>query len=1217
MNKFNLLVAFLFASIVGFSQQSNTLPPQDTSNYPYWIEMMQDPSVNFFSVQSAFNKYWENRPVTRSKGWKPFKRWEYMMQNRVSPTGERPANNAVLKAYQKYLGNADGAKSLSGNWVSLGPSQIPLGKGYKGLGRVNAVAFHPNDPQTIYIGAPSGGLWVSTDAGSTWSVLTDHLLTLGVSAIAVDYTNPQTIYIGTGDRDAGDAPGLGVWKSVDGGINWLPYNLGMEDATIGKLLIHPTNHSIIFAAASNGFYKSTDGGFTWTLTSMGNYKDLVIKPGNPSVLYAGVGGKFYRSEDEGETWTWIHNGIPAGSRAAVAITPANPEVVYVLLASADDGFKGLYKSTDSGLNFTVQSTSPNIMDWSCDGSGSGGQGWYDLALAADPNDESLIYVGGVDIWKSYNSGIDWQITAHWYGGCDVTSVHADHHVFEYSPVDGKLYIGCDGGVYWTNNEGVNWTEISSGLIISQAYKIGQSATKTNLCINGYQDNGTSAYDGGNWYAINGGDGMECAVDPVDSHYRYSTLYYGSIYRHFNNGGGEYITDVQNGVNETGGWVTPFIIDKNDANTMFVGYKSVHRSNNIKASPASSVEFVKISESMAGGDLTILCQSYANTDVLYVASGNNLFRTDNCHADSPAWLNMSESLPATNTITAIETNLLDENIVYMAQQTKLFRSSDKGLTWVEITGALPEVNINTIIAYRHSLNGIYVGTDAGVYYKDGTFCGWVNFTNGLPLAARITELEIYHDDANPVNDRIKAGTYGRGLWESDMYRTSPMADFIADQSLIPPGCSINFTDLSSGVPFAWQWNFDGGTPSVSTARSPQQIFYNTPGVYNVQLIVSNDQGIDTLFLKNYIHVSDTLLPEAGFYADKTAFCAGDNAVVSFTDTTKFCPSVWNWQFDPATVTFVNNTSSGSQNPQVQFDQVGNYDVTLIASNANGSNSQIQTRCINVGGYTIPFSENFDQGLNIRSWTVENPDNNITWSSYANVNTYPGDLSAFMNFFNYHSPPGKRDRLISPVLDLTGEANVHLNFKHAYAKQYESITDSLIVYISTDCGTNWTRIFAAGDDNSGSFATHPLTTEEFIPLGTDDWCDGAYGSACNTIDITPWSGGNNVKIAFESFNYYGNNLFLDEVSITNGVGIGTIVPQNAFVIYPNPASGLFTLQIQQPDVAEVHIYNIQGQEVKRLNFSGTGVTFNLSEMPKGVYVVKCTTSQSLVVKRIIVE
>jgi hypothetical protein len=160
---------------------------QDTANYPYWVQMMQDPHANFYQTQRAFEQYWANRKVTKGHGWRVFKRWEYMMQSRINPDGSIPTPSATFNAYEAYVKTAQhaAAQSPAGNWTSYGPSQTPNTPGYEGLGRINTVAFHPTDGNKLYIGAPAGGMWQSTDGGTTWTSNTDHLPTLGVSAIII------------------------------------------------------------------------------------------------------------------------------------------------------------------------------------------------------------------------------------------------------------------------------------------------------------------------------------------------------------------------------------------------------------------------------------------------------------------------------------------------------------------------------------------------------------------------------------------------------------------------------------------------------------------------------------------------------------------------------------------------------------------------------------------------------------------------------------------------------------------------------------------------------------------------------------------------------------------------------------------------------------------------------------------------------------------------
>ncbi len=342
MNKFKALLLAIAISSISFetiAQQDIPANQSDTANYPFWIEMMQDHSVNFYAVQKAFNTYWEGREITKGSGWKPFKRWEWLTEQHINADGSRHEADKVYKAYNQYLLEHPNAKSTNGDWENLGPFNIPGGdKGYKGLGRINAVAFHPSDPDIVFIGAPAGGFWKYDDG--EWTSTTDVLPTLGVSSIVVDWQNPNNIYIGTGDRDAGDAVGLGVFKSTDGGLTWQQWNNGMGNLIVGRMLQHPTNPQLIYAATNGGIFKTTDGGANWEQIKSGGSKDIVFKPGNTDILYAVLGSSFYKSIDAGDNWEHITNGLVSGERAVIAVTSANPEIVYFLQTQGSE-FKGL------------------------------------------------------------------------------------------------------------------------------------------------------------------------------------------------------------------------------------------------------------------------------------------------------------------------------------------------------------------------------------------------------------------------------------------------------------------------------------------------------------------------------------------------------------------------------------------------------------------------------------------------------------------------------------------------------------------------------------------------------------------------------------------------------------------------------------------------------------------------------------------------------------
>ena len=1212
MKKTLLLTALLV--MAGFTMMAQTTTQNSTPdyrNYPYWIEMMQDETVNFFDVQEAFYTYWEGRKIERSSGYKPFKRWEYMMQFRIKPNGERLPSDHLWKEYNRFLEEDAAAKSPAGDWENLGPFNVPNAKGYQGLGRLNAIAFHPTDPNIIFAGAPAGGLWLTHDGGITWNSYCDNLPSLGVSAIAVDHSNPSTIYMGTGDRDAGDAAGIGVLKSTDGGLTWDQSNNGMGNKTVGRMIVHPNDHNKIFAATSGGIYVTTDAGQNWTQQISGNFKEIVFKTDDPETMFASKGGSFYKTTDGGVNWVQITTGLASSSRGVIAVTPANTEVVY-FLTTTSDAFKALYRSTDAGESFSEMSNSPNIMSWGCDG-GSGGQAWYDLDIAADPNDEFTIFAGGVNCFKSSDGGQTWQISSHWWGDCSVPAVHADLHILEYNPADGRLYAGNDGGIYWTGNGGTNWTLITDGMAISQVYRIGQSATVKDLVINGYQDNGTSTYDGTTWDFTRGGDGFECIIDHTESAYSYASLYYGNVARYYNN---NYQMDVCGegiyGINESGAWITPFIMDEYDANVMFIGYKNIWRCNNVKAS-SGQISWKKISDFGSSENMSVVEQSPANINILYAADySGNIYRTDDAFSSLPEWYGISGA--GSGSIGDIEAHPFDENIVYLARGSKVYKSTNKGTSWEEITYDLPDVSYTSIAYYKNSQEGIYVSSDLGVFFKEGDMTSWIWFNQGLPVDASVREIEIYYHPDSIAGDVIRAGTYGRGLWSSDMWAGGPEAAFSSSATVISPNCAVDFYNESTGVPHFFEWTFEGATPSGSTDANPQGINYDSPGTYAVALKVWNDIGLDSTYIAGYITVSTDILPEVDFAADETAPCGTD--VVEFTDLTLNCPDSWQWSFDPNDVSFVNGTTAGSQHPVVKFNSTGAYSVTLVANNSNGQGTLMKTDYINIGGMMLPFTEDFEGGLTDAGWTVENPDGGITWAITDVEGNSPGNKAAWVNIFEYYAF-GPRDVLISPAMDFSSFNTVGIFFQHAYASRY-SLADTLIVKISTDCGNTWTRLY---DATLADLETAPSTTESFAPQTEDDWCGSGYGNACVFLDLTAYASESSVKIAFETFGRYGNNIYIDNIEVSNSVSVNNHVLQDQeIVIYPNPSEGIFNIMLPaRKQALDMSVRNVSGQLLysERINSDKPLTTFDASALPQGIYIIGFSSNEINVIRKIIVR
>ncbi|MFM1931970.1 MAG: hypothetical protein RL226_1273, partial [Bacteroidota bacterium] len=734
---------------------------------PDWTTLMQDPSLTLDEVRTIFNDHWEGREITPGCGWKPFKRWEALMESRISADGKVPAGADVLRSHDDVL-NLRNQRSEAGNWMPLGPilddqtSRLDI----PGVGRCNHIAFHPTDPNTLFVGTPSGGLWRSYDDGLSWESNTDDLPTLGVSAIVFNPVNPDIVYIGTGDRDAADAPGMGVFRSVDGGITWEPANTGMENRTVGAMLVNPNDPNMVFAATNQGVFRSLDGADTWDLVSNTmNYKDLHFKPGDPSIVYATGNGRFFRSTDGGASFEYVTDGIQSATRMAIAVTEANPELVYVISTTTYE-FRFLYRSTDSGASFETMSDSPNIMGWSASGDDEGGQAWYDLCLDADPVNPNRIYVGGIRMKRSDDGGATWLDIQNSY-------LHVDQHWCEFNPHNDQLYLCNDGGVYkFVNNS--NWVDISHGIVAGQIYAFGQSPHEANIAVSGYQDNGTMEFNGVRWTDVGGGDGFECQYDPVDPAWRYTSLYYGRVYRTSPDFYGQQICGLdQLGIDEEGAWKTPWLISKHNENVMFAGLKNVWRTKNIKHPDRDQIVWERISNNLGGNNLTNmnqLIQHRADSNIIYASEGTRrLFRCDNALADEPVWTDLSNLLPFTQVpVTALESHPTDSAIMYLGFNNRVWKSEDAGNSWTEMaTESLPGVTINTICYDTTSNEGLYVGTDMGIYFKNADMTDWIPFSNGLPTNSRVTEIEMYYG-ASISDHRLRASTYGRGLWESDVF-----------------------------------------------------------------------------------------------------------------------------------------------------------------------------------------------------------------------------------------------------------------------------------------------------------------------------------------------------------------------------------------------------------------------------------------------------------------
>ena len=773
-----------------------------------FFSQQPDSTETFFSMQKRFNDFniagnIKNGVIIKDgkkqkvPNWKIFKRYEYYAEQRVNRiTGEFPNTNSLLE-YNKSLNGLNKISNYTASWVNLGTNTSS--GGYAGLGRINCVAFHPSDPNTYWAGSPSGGIWKTTDGGSSWVILNNSQQVLGVSDIVLanDFATSNTMYIVTGDRDGGsmwslgggqaaDNVSIGILKSTNGGQTWGTTGLTYAPSSsriVYRLLAHPSNNQILIASTNNGIYKSTDAGASWTQKNTNRFIDMEFKPGGPATVYASTYGYsstyVSKSTDTGDNWT-LTSTITNGRRSELAVSANNPAVAYLLVCNSGGGLFGVYKSTDSGSSFSQinSNTSQNMLGYYSDGSGgTTGQGTYDLCIAASPTDANTVFIGGVNTWKSTDGGVTWNINNMWtdYSGYNFSGApvaHADKHVLSFQSGT-ALFEGNDGGIYKTTNGGTSWNDKTIGIVISQIYRIGISNTDATKILAGLQDNGSKKYNGAvsTWSDVYGGDGMECIIDFNNAaSYMYVTYVNGEIQRSTNGFSTSYTTQISANIpggQPTGAWVTPYIMSPANSAILYAGYDQVWKTTNYGDSWTSASQQLS-----ASTKLRSLAIAPSNTNVLYAADLTQMWKTTDGGATNWSAITLPSN---SNSITYIAVKNNDPNTVWItyggySDGAKVYESTDGGGTWSNISAGLPNLPVMCITYYKTITDRkiLFAGTDVGVYVKDGAN-NWSSFSNGLPNVV-VPEMEIFYQSGA---DKLRAGTFGRGLWETEIASIFPV------------------------------------------------------------------------------------------------------------------------------------------------------------------------------------------------------------------------------------------------------------------------------------------------------------------------------------------------------------------------------------------------------------------------------------------------------------
>lgn len=505
--KKNILLSLTFLITISITAQYNPNAP--------WMKNLgtKNGTATLSEMKASFDEYWKTHDKDKKgSGYKPFMRWVNYWENLTNDDGslmsysqlqEAVAQNNNTQLQRNY------ANINVSNWQPVGPAPyINTGSWSSGKGRVQVVAVDPNNSNIIYIGTPASGIWKSIDAGVNFTNISDQLPQNGVSGIAIDPNNSNIIYITTGDSDAGDTYSIGVLKTTDGGVTWNTTGLTLTGTSKARdIIINPANSQMLWCATSDGVYKTIDGGTNWTNVQAGNFSQgaIRLKPNDSNIVYVSSSEGIFKSTNAGDTFLQTTNGLPIGfDRCLIDVTPANPNFVYALVYEGGNSIN-VYKSTDSGENFTnTGSTNDNEIS----------QIWYDMAFAVSPTNADEIYSGTLNIWKSTNGGTSFSQLNSWSSPSAANYTHADIHYLKF--FGSKLYCGSDGGIYVSDNQGIYFSDLTASARIGQFYRIAVSKQTATKMVGGLQDNGGFGYSNNIWKNFYGADGMDTAIDPNNS-----------------------------------------------------------------------------------------------------------------------------------------------------------------------------------------------------------------------------------------------------------------------------------------------------------------------------------------------------------------------------------------------------------------------------------------------------------------------------------------------------------------------------------------------------------------------------------------------------------------------------------------------------------------------------------------------------------------------------
>lgn len=772
--------------------------------------------------------------------------WYY--EQRAYPNNRIPDNWRDEALKQISINNVSRSNSTEAlSWTQLGPGNIG--------GRIRAIAVHPTDPNTVYIGAVAGGVWKSVNGGTTWTSLNDFMGNLAVCALVIDPNNPNTIYAGTGEGffNLDAIRGAGIFKSTDAGASWsqLPSTNSSDFYYVNDLDFDALN-GVLYAATRKGLYSSIDGGLSFTpkVTAGGsdaNCMDIEIALTNPRTIFATFGlfsqAEIWRSTDAGVTFGQNMTLANFG-RIEMAVSKSNPAVAYASFMDLSTyGTGAIIYTTDTGDNW-FYATVPGP-SYAGAATYTGGQAWYDNILAVDPDNDSNLLAGGIDNWKTTDGGINWTQKTNWYSQSGAPPyVHADQHSYVFAPSNPNIvYLGNDGGIYKSTNKGENWTSMNNNLFITQFY-YGAVNPSGTVYAGGTQDNGTLRSTGStNWTEILGGDGGATEIDYNNTNIIYME-YINLAFFKSTDGGATFFKAMNgiptgpnfyDGTTDRTQFISPFSMDPNNSSTILAGTYRVWRTTDGAANwTAISTDLTGDGSGSSGATISTVIAADGNSNVIYAGCSNGRVHVTTDAGSS--WNLRTSGLPNLS-VTKITTDPNSPAIAYVTfsgytASAKIYKTTNYGSNWTNISGNLPNLPTNCVVVNPSNANNIYVGTDLGVFSTTDGGSSWLQDVNGM---ANVPVLDL---DYRASDNKIFAATHGRSMYSSTLTSGGGGTQT----------ANLNYDDGTPTSGYYWNLNGQGSvnrmTPTLNNAVLTQMEIFITgvqAGTANYKPIVLGNSG----------------------------------------------------------------------------------------------------------------------------------------------------------------------------------------------------------------------------------------------------------------------------------------------------------------------------------------------------------------------------------------